>query len=520
METQTQDNSRYKWEVLIIVMVGTMMAALDSSIVNVSVPKIMADFGVGVDDIEWIITGYMLAFASLMPLTAWLRDRVGHKSLYAASLVVFTLGSVLCGLAWNLPSLIVARVIQALGGGAITPTGMAMIAEVFDPEERGKAMGYWGVGVIAGPAIGPTLGGFLTEWFGWRSIFLVNLPIGIIGLLMALNMLRKDTPHPSHKKPFDTWGFFFFTTFLISFLLGVSKGEQEGWTSNYIITCAVISIIGFIGFMLVETQVEHKIIDITLFKNGVYTMAMVVTMVRSLVLYGGTFLLPLFLQQVQGLEEVDSGLLMLPGSLVLAMLMPLGGRLSDKMGARILTVTGLILLGVFMFLYKDLDINTSKWGIIYPTIIRGVGLALMIAPISALAMNAVPKHKAGMASSMMNIMQQVGGSLGIAILSMVLSHRLHFHLGVVGENMESPTSSFGRQMLILRDHVHSMGYTWGQSHAVSQGLLIQDLSLKSMVLSFQDSFLIGCLIVCGCVIIAFFLPKGTVKVDPEMAAME
>lgn len=517
METH---NSRYKWQVLIIVMIGTMMAALDSSIVNVSVPKIMADFGVGVDDIEWIITGYMLAFASLMPLTAWLRDRIGHKSLYATSLIVFTLGSVLCGLAWDLPSLIVARVIQALGGGAITPTGMAMIAEVFDPEERGKAMGYWGVGVIAGPAIGPTLGGFLTQWFGWRSIFLVNLPIGIIGLVMAMKMLRKDTPHPHHKKPFDTWGFFFFTSFLIAFLLGVSKGEHEGWTSNYIITCGIISVLGFIGFMLVETQVENKIIDITLFRNGTFTMAMVVTMVRSLALYGGTFLLPLFLQQIQGLEEVDSGLLLLPGSALLAILMPLGGRLSDKMGARILTISGLALVGLFMFLYKDLDMNTSKWGVIYPTLIRGVGLALMIAPISALAMNSVPKHKAGMASSMMNIMQQIGGSLGIAILSMVLSHRMHYHLGVIGENLANQTGGFTRQMIILRDHVHSLGYTWGQSQTISQGLLIKDLNLKSMVLSFQDSFLVGALIVGGCILIAFFLPKGKVKVDPQAAAME
>jgi EmrB/QacA subfamily drug resistance transporter len=517
METQ---NSRYKWEVLIIVMIGTMMAALDSSIVNVSVPNIMADFGVGVDDIEWIITGYMLAFASLMPLTAWLRDRIGHKSLYAVSLIVFTLGSVLCGLAWDLPSLIVARVIQALGGGAITPTGMAMITEVFEPEERGKALGYWGVGVIAGPAIGPTLGGFLTEWFGWRSIFLVNLPIGIIGLVMAMKMLRKDVPQPHQRRAFDTWGFFFFTTFLISFLLGVSKGEHEGWLSNYIITCGIIAVLGFIGFMLVETQVENRIIDITLFKNGTFTMAMVVTMVRSLALYGGTFLLPLFLQQIQGLEEVDSGLLMLPGSLVLAMLMPVGGRLSDKMGARLLTITGLVLLGVFMFLYKDLDVNTSKWGIIYPTLIRGVGLALMISPISALAMNSVPKHKAGMASSMMNIMQQIGGSLGIAILSMVLSHRMHYHLGIVGENLANQTGGFARQAAILRDHVHSLGYTWGQSQAVSQGLLIRDLNLKSMVLSFLDSFLVGALIVAGCVFIAFFLPKGKVKVDPEVAAME
>lgn len=518
--TSTPTNNRYKWEVLVIVMIGTMMAALDSSIVNVSVPKIMADFGVGIDDIEWIITGYMLAFATLMPLTAWLRDRVGHKALYIASLVIFTLGSVMCGLAWNLPSLVAARVIQALGGGAITPTGMAMIAEVFEPHERGKAMGYWGVGVIAGPAVGPTLGGILTEAFGWRSIFLVNLPIGIIGLIAAWKMLKADKPHASLHRPFDYWGFIFFSAFLISFLLGVSKGEHEGWTSVYIVSCMVTAFFSFIGFMLVEIQVPHRIIDITLFKSSVFSIAMLVTAVRSLALYGGTFLLPLFLQQVQGLDEVDSGLLMLPGSLILAVLMPGAGKLSDKLGARALTVTGLVLLGIFMYMYRYLDIDTTRWGIIYPTLIRGVGLAMMIAPISALAMNAVPKQKAGMASSMLNIIQQVGGSLGIAILSTVLSYREKFHLGLMGENLHPNSAHYIETLTQLKDHALSLGYNHMQSFVAAQSMLIRDIAMKATVYSFQDAFLVGAGIVAFCVLVAFMLPSGQVRVDKEHAVME
>ncbi|MFA6549400.1 MAG: MFS transporter, partial [Candidatus Margulisiibacteriota bacterium] len=192
-----------------VVMIGMIMSMLDSSIVNVSIPAIMADFGSNVTEIEWVITAYMLAFAVLMPLTAWLRDRIGHKLLYSFSLIVFTLGSLFCGLAWSIPSLIAARVIQALGGGAMTPTGMAMIAEVFDPKERGRAMGFFGMGVIIGPAIGPTLGGFLTVTLGWRSIFLVNLPVGIFAVLMALKMLVRDHPMHAQKKPFDIWGFIF-----------------------------------------------------------------------------------------------------------------------------------------------------------------------------------------------------------------------------------------------------------------------------------------------------------------------
>ena len=196
----------YKWIVMGIVMIGTMMATLDSSIVNVSIPAIMADFGAGVDDIEWVLTGYMIAFATLMPLTAWLRDHLGYKTLFMGSLFVFTIGSLLCGAAWNLESLIGARIVQALGGGAIAPTGMAMISEVFPPQERGKAIGIWGVGIIMGPTFGPTLGGYLTKTFGWRSIFLVNLPLGIVALFAASALLIKDRPHASQHRSFDFWG--------------------------------------------------------------------------------------------------------------------------------------------------------------------------------------------------------------------------------------------------------------------------------------------------------------------------
>ncbi len=186
--TLSPAEEKYAWEVLGVVMIGTLMSALDTSIVNVSLPAIMADFGSSLDQIEWVVTAYMLAFATLMPLTSWIRDRVGTKQLYIASLAVFTVGSVLCGMAWNLPVLIFARVLQALGGGALTPVGMAMISDVFP--QRGKAIGYWGVGVIMGPAFGPTLGGFLTKTLGWRSIFMVNLPIGIIGVILSLRLLR------------------------------------------------------------------------------------------------------------------------------------------------------------------------------------------------------------------------------------------------------------------------------------------------------------------------------------------
>ena len=310
-DVRSKSGPNYKWNVLIVAMVGAFMPFLDESIVNVSIPNIMSDFGSSVTEIEWIMTAYMLAFAALMPLTAWFRDRIGYKYIFLASLGVFTLGSLLCGLAWNLPSLITARIIQASGGGAITPTTMAMITEVFPREERGRALSFWGLAVILGPALGPTAGGYLTHTLGWRSIFLVNLPVGIACMFLTFLLLVKDRPHYAMKKPFDIWGFAFFTAFIVALLLGISRGEDEGWTSNYILACWLISILGLTGFMLAETYVEDRIIDLGLFRIPIFTSCMIMTMIRSIVLFGGTFLLPLFIQNEMGYDEITSGLIML-----------------------------------------------------------------------------------------------------------------------------------------------------------------------------------------------------------------
>lgn len=498
----------YKWKVLYIVMIGTLMSALDSSIVNVSIPSIMADFGSSLDDIEWVITSYMLAFASFMPLTAWLRDRVGHKFLYIASLVIFTVGSVLCGLAWNLPVLIGARVIQAIGGGAITPTGMAMITEVFEPQERGKALGFWGMGAVMGPALGPTVGGYLTKDFGWPSIFLVNLPIGIIGILLAMKLLRNDRPTSLHNaRTFDAAGFVFLTMFIVAFLLGLSKGETEGWTSIYITTCAIFSLIGLTGFLLVESLVAQGIMDLALLGNPVFTSCFLLTAVRSVALYGGSFLLPVFLQNFKGFDEVQSGLMLLPGSLLMAVLMPVAGRLGDKLSPRFMGFIGFFLLADFFFQYRTLDLVTSDWGIVGPTLVRGVGIALLIPPLTATAMNAVPKVKAGMASSMLNIIQQVGGSVGIAVLSLVLHRRTSYHLNIVGSDVSNQSTAYRELFTQMFYHARDLGYSHMDSVKVAGTTIGQYLGKASAIQAFQDSFFVGAFITFVALLLVLRLPN-------------
>lgn len=510
----------YKWWVLIIVMIGTLMAALDSSIVNVSIPAIMADFGVGVDDIEWVITAYMLAFSTLMPITVWMRDQIGHKILFLGALFVFTLGSLLCGVAWNLPSMIVARVIQALGGGALTPTGMAMIAEVFLPQERGKAMGLWGIGVIVGPAFGPTLGGFLTKYFGWRSIFLVNLPMGIICFALAWYLLHEDRPSHESKKPFDIWGFAFLSVFLVAFLLGLSKGQEEGWTSVYIVTCAILSLAGFVGFLVVESVVPNKVIDIDLFAYKDFSIAMIVTGVRSIALYGGTFLLPLFLQQLMGKDEIESGMVLLPGSLIIGVFMPIAGKMSDKIGPRLLTFVGLFMVGLFMLMYYNLTVEWSDWDVILPTIVRGIGIGLISAPVTAAALNAVPKHKAGMASSMMNLIQQVGGSIGIALLATILSNRTHFHIDHLGANFTGDQSKYLETAKNLFNTGKGLGLSAHDAGNWAHALLNNELMKNAMSRAYQDAFIVGGLLVMLALIPALMLPNKGAEGEHEMMIME
>jgi MFS transporter, DHA2 family, multidrug resistance protein len=508
-------NPNYKWVVMVIVMIGMIMAMLDSSIVNVSIPAIMADFGSNIADIEWVVTAYMLAFAVLMPLTAWLRDRVGHKVLYTFSLLTFTVGSLLCGLAWNLPALIAARVIQALGGGAMGPTGMSMIADVFEPKERGRAMGFFGMGIIIGPAVGPTLGGFLTVAFGWRSIFLVNLPVGIFAVILALELLVRDRPHHTQKKPFDVWGFVFLSIFLLSFLLGISRGETEGWTSRYIMICATLSVFSFISFLITESLVKDRIMDLGLFKYPVFSVSMLLTAIRSVALFGGVFLLPLFLQQLKGLTAIQSGLILLPGSLMIALFMPVVGWLSDKSSPRFMSFIGMLLLGLSMFLYKDISIYNSTWEIVYPTMIRGIGMCLLMAPIMTLALNSVPRRKAGMASSMMSIIQQVGGAVGIGILSTVLDNRTKFHVSTVGPALKPGSPAFMAAVQGLQQRAHEIGLSQYNSIQAASGALMKYVYVAQASFAFQDAFLFAMVMIALSILPVLLLPKRPITHHPE-----
>jgi DHA2 family multidrug resistance protein len=497
----------YKWVVMMVVMIGILMSVLDSSIVNISIPAMMADFGVSIDDIQWVVTAYMLSFAVLMPLTSWFRDRIGYKTLYMLSLSLFTVGSLLCAMAWNLESLIFARIIQAIGGGAISPTAMAMVTEVFEPKERGKAMGMFGLGIIIGPILGPTLGGFLTKFFGWRSIFTINLPIGIIGYFLASALLKKDEQHSMKKVPFDLWGFLFLTLFLVFMLLGISKGQSKGWTSAYIIWCWIVSSTSFVLFCLAESLVEHPVIDFSIFKFPVFNVCMLITAVRSVALFGGIFLIPVFLQQIKGLDEIESGLILIPGALIMAFMLPLAGRLSDKLSPRLLSIVGMVFIAVFMFMYTRIQPHMTTWDIIAPTLIRGIGMSLLMSPVMVTAMNSVPNNKAGTASSLLNIMGQIAGAIGIAVLSTVLHNRTAFHLASLKLATGSVTSTMQHSIQGLVQFYHNAGFSYGSSMIGARSMMSIHIYHIAATQAFQDAFWVGFWMMVVSILPIWLMPK-------------
>jgi EmrB/QacA subfamily drug resistance transporter len=482
-------DSTYRWWALGLVIMGVFMAVLDSSIVNVALPHIMSAFEVNRDQVEWVTTAFMLATAVAMPLVGWLAGKIGYRTLYMMSLALFTLGSAACAVSWSFSVLVIARVLQALGGGAIQPVGLALIAELFEPHERGKALGIWGMGIVIGPTVGPTLGGYLTDWFSWRAIFTVNLPIGALGVL-ATGVIMRETGKPKRSQKLDLWGFCLLSLALITGLLALSNGQEKGWTSDYVLWNAGLAIAGMIMFIAVESAREHPLLDLKLFKIRNYSLVMVLAVFRSVGLFGGVFLLPIFLERLAGYTTIDTGLWMMPGALTLVFTMPIAGRMADRYHPAVLATIGTFVTGASLCMYGWLDPTSSAFVIIMPQVIRGFGLALMMAPLSTAALNSVPRAEVATASAFLAVSQRVGGAFGIAVLNTYVTNAVHSHAVRLGAAMPPQSlrfahATYGAGHLSIH---HALGASLPPG-AAPMFVAVQTFLRRATILAYQDGFI-------------------------------
>ena len=405
-----------KWVVAGTVLIGTIMAVLDSSVVNVALPDMSGTLGATIEEITWVVTGYILAQVIFMPITALLSSRFGRKNFYVASVVLFTVASMACGLARSMPVMILFRAIQGAGGGVMITVSQAILRESFPPEEQGTAMGLFGVGTVLAPAIGPTLGGWLTDQYSWPWVFYVNVPIGVVAVLLVMRFVE-DPPYLVRQKGRIDWaGVGAMTLGLGAFQLMLEKGQDLDWfQSSFILWLAVISVVFLVAFIWRELRTSAPAVDLSLFRNVPFASATALGGVLGMGLYGALFLLPLFLQELLGYPAMKSGLALMPRSLAMAVVMPIGGLLYNRLGPRVLVGTGLAISAYSFWDLAHLTTDTGIWDLMLPQIWQGVGFGMLFVALSTAALSSIPRSRMTAAAGLYNVVRQVLGSVGIAV---------------------------------------------------------------------------------------------------------
>jgi EmrB/QacA subfamily drug resistance transporter len=404
-----------RWLVpLLTLIIGTFVSVLDVSIVNVAIPDIQKDFGTSTEDIQWITTAYSLTLGVLVPASGWLADRIGLKRVYWISLIGFGLTSALCGLAWDLPSMVVFRILQAIPGGVLPVVTMTMVYKIVPPREIGTAMGIYGLGVVFAPAAGPTLGGYLVEYVDWRLIFFINVPIGLLGAVVAFLVLD-EFPRPP-RVPFDVWGFVTVACGLFALLLAFTKAVDWSWDSYRIEMLIVGGILSLALFVVIELEVENPLLNVRLFLIWPFTNSLILVTALFVGLFAVLFYIPIFLQDGQGLQAFPTGLILLPEAIVMGVLTPVSGILYDKIGPRWPAAIGLGVAALGSLLMAGIGPDVPHSDIILWTCIRGAGNGLAMMCIITAGLSAVPVSQVNGAGALNNVAQRVASALGLALL--------------------------------------------------------------------------------------------------------
>ncbi len=494
----------YFWVIPVLVsLVGPFMAILDSSIVNVAIPTIMNIFNTDTSTVEWVVTIYMLALGVVVPLSGWLGDKLGFKRLYILSLLVFTFGSLLCSLSWNINSLIAARVVQAVGGGMIMPTTMAMVVRMVPPGMLGGGMGIFGIALLVAPAVGPTLGGYLVEYVNWRWIFTINLPIGVLGTLLSL-FLIPDFP-PSEAGRLDIGGFLTSAAGLFCLLLALSKGNDWGWRSEPIVLLLYTSVALLALFVYLELTQENPLLELRVFRYPTFTIANILVVVTTIGLYAGIFYLPLFLQTARGLGAMETGLLMMPSALVSGLVMPVVGFLYDRVGPRLLAVTGFAFLTAMTYHFHNLSLATPQATIVLWMVLRGIGMSAANMPPQTAALSVIPPELVGRASAITNILARVSGSFGIAVLTSLLNRRQAFHAANLASHVTATNPELPQ---FLQQVAVSAGTDAARAQTLGLLYLQKTVALEAFVRGIDDIFVVAAGFTFAGVFLSLFLRKG------------
>ncbi len=489
-EQNTQHPQVNPWIIAVSVMFATFMEVLDTTVVNVSLPHIAGSLSATIDESTWCLTSYLVANAIVLPITGWLAKYFGRKRLLILSIGGFTIASALCGLAPALSWLVVWRVLQGLCGGALQPLSQAVLLEAFAPEDRGKAMAFWGLGIVVAPILGPVLGGWLTDSYSWRWVFYINIPVGVIAIFMT-KLFIFDPPYIRRSSSrIDYWGIGFLAIGVSSLQILLDKGQEEDWfASHWMISLAIIAAVGIVAFIFRELATSDPVVHLRVFKVRTYATGVFLMTTLGFVLYGSLVLLPILLQTLLGYPALQAGIAMAPRGVGSFIFMPIIGIILSRFGARKLLAIGLAGGALTLFWLGALNLGAGYWDIFWPQFIQGVALSMLFVPLTTVTMDPIPKEEMGNATSIFNLMRNIGGSMGIAAATTMLARWEQMHINLLGANV----SAYNPQARVLLGQLRAVFMARGSDAATATrrsyeamfGIVGQQAAMVSFVQVFR-----------------------------------
>ncbi|MGH7738497.1 MAG: DHA2 family efflux MFS transporter permease subunit [Candidatus Tyrphobacter sp.] len=485
-----------RWLVTITVMLGLVMAIIDSTIVNVALPTIAGNLGATVDDAAWIATGYLLSAVIIMPLNGWLTAYFGRRNFYAACIAIFTVASFLCGTAHSIWQLVFYRIIQGIGGGALQPTAQALLFETFPPKERGAAMAVFGLGVMFGPAVGPLLGGYLVDNATWPLIFFINIPIGILAFFMTLSFIDAPKYLQRPKGGIDFVALGLLVAGLGSLQYVLERGQHDDWYSSpSILVLSMIAVVGIVGFLIKSLRDKHPLVDLRAFRFREYTIGNVLYAILGFGLFGSTLIMPLFFQNIAGMSAFETGWVLLPGAIATAVSMVIAGRILNRVDNRFMIAFGIVMFGVSSWMLSFLNQQTGYWDVFWPRVIQGLGMGFLFVPISTMMLAPVPREELAAASGVSNLIRQIGGSIGIAILTTMLARETAIAWSELAGGVTS-------------------------THGASVGTLTQIVAQQATIIAYNFDFRLVAISFFVLLPLVFFMRPSRVQQDAAAPAAE
>ena len=478
-----------KWIVAVTVMLPTLIEIIDTSVVNVSLDHIRGSLSAGIDESTWTITSYLVSNAIIIPMTGWLSRLFGRKRYLLFSLFVFTISSLMCGFAWNLQSLVLFRVLQGLGGGALQPISQAILLETFPPYQHGMAMAIFGIGIMFGPIIGPLMGGWITDNWSWHWIFYVNVPIGIISILMVLLFIVNPPYMERTKMKIDAWGLFFLVVGLGCLQIALDKGQREDWlSSTFIIWLGYASLSSLIMFVVVECFAENPIIQLKTFRNLSFSTGTMIMFFIFFSLFASIVLLPIYLQTVMGYTSFLAGLVLGPGGIAAMISMFIAGKLVTKINPKAILAFGLSVAAYSIHLMAHFNVLADFKTVALPRVVMGWGMGFVMIPLTTMTMSRIRREEMGNATGIFNLLRNLGGSFGVAFVTTTLARRMQFHQVHLMEHLTPFDPALRLALPRVSRILGWRGYAPSLLDQGSLGVIQGEIFRQAAMLSFNDAF--------------------------------